>query len=56
MNERTLPWLKLFAAPIDGTFGQCGGRQFGLIHVVKCNFHAVSDALDLFDDGIGQRE
>ncbi len=25
-DERTLPWLKLFAAPIDWTFGQCGGR------------------------------
>ena len=56
-DERTLPRLKLFAAAIDGTLGQCGGRGVRPeLTSRKRDFHAVGDALDFFDDGVRQRE
>ena len=54
-HERALPGLQLFATPVDRAFGQRRGRHVFRPGIGKTNLHAVRDAFDLFDDGVGQR-
>ena len=54
-HERTLPGLQLLSAPIDRALGERRAGQLFDLRLLEANLQALGDALDLFDDGLGQR-
>ena len=55
-DEGALPGLQLLPSTVDRAFDQGGGRQCVRCHFREVNLDAIGDALDFFDDSIGQGE
>ena len=54
-DERSLPGLELLTSPVDRRLRERCGRQLHWCDVIETDLDALRDALDLLDDGIGQR-
>ena len=54
-HEGALPRLKLFSTAIDRTLSQRRAWQLLRRRFLEANLNAVGNALDLFNDGIGER-